>query len=462
MIHDRASRIKTYSVTLLALLVLANINMVVADELRVPGDFMWGINIFHPFSIPDMHAVGEYEPQTPSVLTENHLAWVRFNIKWRDLMPPEKWGQIPSQDDPLWGPYDSMISGLAEKNVGLLAIVACGQFDMVSRNPGDVGPDEYIRVAGQLTKAIVERYKTKVSIWQIENEVNAWAGHASIFFRFREITDPYWANPSQAQFRDRLLDALYQSVKEADGKAIVTVAIHYGAWSGEIFGFKDDYIPQNYDLLGVTLYSHYMNIVPPILSPEQVANDYVEKAVQFSVENRRPVVVLETGFPSGDFGVRRNEYWTEEGQSRFVSAFVDGAALQSDIIKGIFFYHYRDTNQPGFAVSIGSQAQEDFFGFVDYQGRPKLSWQAYGQKITEYTPAPTIVTLTPYLYAAIALGAVFSVVAIVLLTRKRRRQVPRAMPFHSPTGEEGYCWNCGKPLPDYAEFCSSCGSKRSR
>jgi hypothetical protein len=414
--------LKRLAIILIIMVLLTSTPTGLGQEKKAPENFMWGINVFHPFPVPSYQQIGEFSSDTPNVLSENHLAWVRFNIKWRDLMPPEKWGLIPASDDPVWQPYDNMIDGLTSKGIGLLAVVACGQVDMVSKDPSEVGPDEYIRVAGQLTKAIVERYKNRIHYWAIENEVNAWAGHASILFRFRNTTDQYWLNPSLNGFRSTLMETLYRNVKDADSSAKVVATIHYGAWAGEITGFQDTYIPSDYDILGVTLYSHYMNILPPYLTPEQVAKDYVASAVKFSEANGQPVIVLETGFPSGQFGYT-NTYWTDDGQARFVSAFVDYAIDQPNAIKGIFFYRFRDTNAPGFSVTIGSQPQEDFFGLVDFTGRMKPSWLAYGQKIIEYTP---VAGVQPYIYYALV--AIIGAAAIAGLLVYRRKRKSRESP----------------------------------
>jgi hypothetical protein len=414
--------LKPLGVLLIVLVLLALTPTGLGQEKKAPENYMWGINVFHPFPVPHYQQIGEFEADTPSVLSENHLTWVRFNIKWRDLMPPERWGIVPASNDPVWLPYDNVINGLAREGIGLLAIVACGQVDMVSRNPADVGSDEYIRVAGQLTHAIVERYKDRIHFWEIENEVNAWAGHASILFRFRNTTDQYWLNPSRNGFRDNLMETLYRNVKDADKNAKVVAAIHYGAWAGEIIGFHDNYIPKDYDVLGVTIYSDYMNVIPPYLTPEQVAEDYVSRAVKFSTANGRPIVVLETGFPSSIY-YYKNPYWTDEGQQRFVSAFVDAAVNYPNVIQGIFFYRFRDTNPSGFSVTIGSQPQEDFFGLVDFAGRMKTSWLAYGQKIIQYTPtkeAQPFFTYAIIVALLIAIGA--AGVLLVFIRRKRRRK----------------------------------------
>ena len=418
-----ASRLKGLGLVVLALVVLAPMQIGFAQEKKAPENYMWGINVFHPFAVPGYHQIGEFGFDTPDVLSANHLTWVRFNIKWRDLMPPDRWGVIPASNDPVWQPYDAMVDGLARKGIGLLAVVACGQVDMISKNPADVGADEYIKVAGQLTKAIVARYKDRIHYWALENEVNAWAGHASILFRFRKTTDPYWLNPSLNGFRDRLMETLYSNVKAADKDAKTVAPIHFGAWAGEIVGFHDNYIPRNYDVLGVTLYSDYMNIFPPYLTPEQVASEYVSKATKFSAANGRPVIVLETGFPSNQYGYS-NSYWSDEGQQRFVSTFVDAAIDHPDAIQGTFFYRFRDTNPAGFSVTIGSQPQEDFFGLVDFAGRMKPSWLAYGRKIIEYTPSKGVESYIYYIIAVILIAITIVGVLVVRGRRKRRRTSP--------------------------------------
>ena len=448
---------------ILALVVFVPMQIGLAQEKKAPENYMWGINVFHPFPVPAYHQIGEFGSHTPDVLSANHLTWVRFNIKWRDLMPPEKWGVIPASNDPVWQPYDVMIDGLARKGIGLLAIVACGQIDMVSKNPSDVGADEYIKVAGQLTKAIVARYKDRIHYWALENEVNAWEGHASILFRFRKTTDQYWLNPSLNGFRDNLMETLYRSVKDADKDAKTVAPIHYGAWAGEITGFHDSYIPRNYDVLGVTLYSDYMNIVPPYLTPEQVAQDYVSRATKFSTANGRPVIVLETGFPSGEYRYK-NPYWTEDGQQRFVSAFATAAMDHTDAILGFYFYRFRDTNPPGFSVTIGSQPQEDFFGLVDFAGRMKPSWLAYGQKIITYAAskemlpfyANLILSYAPWI-AVVAAGLV--VVLLVLRRRRKSGTFSQKQPSQMVRRQPPFCPNCGKPTtlyPKLGYYCDSC------
>ena len=450
---------RAVALLLISCIVLLAVPMQIGfgQQKKAPEDYMWGINVFHPFSVPSMQTVGEFDHDVPNLLSDGHVGWVRFNIKWRDIMPRERWGIIPGQSDPVWTPYDTMITALREKGIKLLAIVACGQIDMVSKDPTEVGPDEYIRVAGELTRAIVERYKDKISIWQIENEVNAWSGHASLLFRFRNVSDSYWLNPTQNGFREQLMETLYRSVKAADENAKVAVAIHYGAWAWEIVGYHEAYIPKNYDILGLTIYSHYMNIIPPILTPLQVAADYVKNAIKFAEANGRPIIVVETGFPSGDFGVQRNSYWTQDGQRSFVSAFVDEAMDHTNVIIGFFYFKFRDTNPPGFSVSIGSQAQEDFFGLINYQGQPKLAWPSYGQKIVEYTPIKPAEVLLPYTWLVVPV--VVAAIALAILVTRRRRKRPQTLPTNVVEAFV-YCINCGRPRPQFASYCSSCGSKQ--
>jgi hypothetical protein len=273
-----------------------------------------------------------------------------------------------------------MVQKFHDEGVGMIAIISCGQIDMIPQredatncmNPSVVGAENYISNAVALTEAVVTRYKDKIKFWQIENEVNAWPGHAMLM-GFRARFEWYWLVPDWRNFRERLLSELYYAVKKADPSAQVIACISYVAWHPTLGLSPTWHVPRLYDCLGVTVYSHYLDSVS---SPEIVARNYVRQAYEFSILCGEPVIILEAGYPSANIG-----YWSEDGQRRFVETISEEVMFYSHNIKGLFIYRYRDSNPPGTSLSRMSFPQEDYFGLVRYDGAAKSAWKAYGNKI---------------------------------------------------------------------------------
>ena len=190
--------------------------------------------------------------------------------------------------------------------------------------------------------------------WQIENEPNWWAMHETGGWR----SGAAWLEAGG--FRDELLKALHGAVHEEDPEAVTIINLE----ADELRTGVAEYT-RFCDVIGLDFYPNYK-------APEPVGASVIRRAQQFAKEAGKPVLVAETGYPSGPSLL---------GYSREKQADYVGNALKEayslDQVMGIGIWRYLDTSWKSFPP------QENHFGLVDENEGPKEAWLRYADVVKE-------------------------------------------------------------------------------
>jgi hypothetical protein len=228
--------------------------------------------------------------------------------------------------------------------------------------PDRVGKNNYIALATLFTRAAAMRYKDKIDYWQVENELNA-AG-LTVLWGWRK--GKAWWN---FDFLTALLVSLVDAIKKEDPKSYVCVNFHTGApgWKRDI-GKWEKYL----DIIGIDVYPNYI-FAKPVYGKK--VGEFVKLARKIT---KKPVVVIETGYPSGP--VKRD--YSEQNQAKYIK----DAAISTKTAgaKGFFYFTLRSAEMlttaginPLFSY-LGTV--EGFWGLIRKDGSPKPAWFEY-QKI---------------------------------------------------------------------------------
>jgi hypothetical protein len=292
------------------------------------------------------------------VLAQANVGFVRCWFPWRFFEPkPVNSTQLESLLDESYRewPLDRFVDILAKHGVGIVPVLACGYKRMLPRglNP-DPDRESYLKRASVHARLLVRKYKDKIKCWQIENEPNWWSQHAAGGWR----SGLAWMH--EHGFKQRLLQTLNESVHIEDPTALTIINLEADAKTLD----PTSYVPYC-DVLGLDFYPNYKTSSPINTSVFKLAN---EVAGQFD----KPVIVSETGYPSGPLLLG----YSASKQAEYVaSACLDAFAL--DRVNAVGIWRYIDTSWRSFPD------QENHFGLHDSKGNSKPAWGTLSRIITE-------------------------------------------------------------------------------
>jgi hypothetical protein len=291
-------------------------------------------------------------------LAHIHADFIRCWFSWRFFEPsPVPEDTLDALLESSYGkwPLDFFVNTLAERGIEIVPVLGCGYERML---PEGLNVDKdralYIKRLAIHARLLVRHYKGKVRHWQIENEPNWWRRHVVGGWR-SGIT---WWDPRG--FRDDLLKTLNDSVHEEDPGAKTIINLEGDG------GMKDlSQYPPLCDIVGLDFYPNYKASSP-------INIDVFGEAQKFARENGKPVIISETGYPSGP----RLLGFTEDKQALYVKmAFEKAFAL--DGINGMGIWRYRDSSWRSFPP------QENRFGLKDSRGRSKPAWDALKESVSK-------------------------------------------------------------------------------
>ena len=284
--------------------------------------------------------------------------FVRCWFPWRcfepKAAPPESFDSMLNASYPSW-PTDGLVKALAGQGISILPVLACGYQRMLPRGLGPGGGSEdYIKRAYVHARRVVRHYRGSVSMWQIENEPNWWRMHEAGGWR----SGAAWLE--EGGFRDALLKALNEAVHEEDPHALTMVNLEADEGLSGVGQYA-----KHCDVLGLDFYPNYK-------APEPVDASVLRRAGEVGRETSKPVVIAETGYPSGPSVLGYNE----DRQAEYVERALREAAATEEVT-AIGIWRYLDTSWRSFPP------QENHFGLVDEKEGPKKSWYRYGQVVKE-------------------------------------------------------------------------------
>jgi hypothetical protein len=275
-----------------------------------------------------------------------------------------------------WEFYDSMVDSLVVAGlVPHLVLGAAYDFQLpsmvlggktVRATPEVLGRDRYLASLYVHARAAARRYRGRVRIWQLENELNA-AGETMLLVRWR--SGRCWLD---AGFLTAVMEVLCRAVRQEDPTALTSHNFHSqwrvirGAydWRRDIRRWS-----RFLDVVGVDSFPNYIWGRPPL---GRRVGSKVAQAVQ--VAEGRPVMVLESGYP-----VR--PWWrgmSERGQAVFARDAVEATVRAG----GRGFYYYTLVSPEGLEVegpwsNRFVQSVEPWWGMVRRDDTLRPSWQAY-------------------------------------------------------------------------------------
>ena len=252
-------------------------------------------------------------------------------------------------------PMDGLVKALSSQGISILPVLACGYSRMLPQglDPG-VGAGEYLRRASLHARLLVRHYKADVGSWQLENEPNWWVMHEAGGWR----SGAPWLEGRG--FRDSLLTALNEAVHEEDEGAKTMVNLEADESKLDV----TEYV-KFCDVLGLDFYPNYK-------SSEPVDAAVLRRATGFAKATGKPVLIAETGYPSGPSVLGYNQ---ERQADYVVQALKEAHSL--DGVAGIGIWRYLDTSWRSFPP------QENHFGLIDEKGGPKSAWYRYGEALKE-------------------------------------------------------------------------------
>lgn len=279
-----------------------------------------------------------------------------------------------------WDDYDRMIDALVAAGIEPHIVVAAAyDFQLPSfasgatferAIPDRVGRDRYIARAYLHARAAARRYRDRVHIWQLENELNC-AGETLLLTRWR--TGRSWLDRG---FLTALLEAISNAVRQEDPAALTSHNIHTD-WRiiKGIYDWRNDvkrWLPF-LDVVGVDSYPNYIWGWPSL---GRAVGRKVGRAVE--VAEGRPVMVLESGYP-----VRpRRRGMSEKRQAEYVRD-----AIGSSVDAGaVGFYYYMVCSPEGYPVegpwsNQFFQSIEHWWGMVRRDDTRRPSWFAFQEAV---------------------------------------------------------------------------------
>jgi hypothetical protein len=265
-------------------------------------------------SIPDvgmLHELGitHARPELPWHLVEPELEPLDESVE--ELRTNTDWltGYIESRS---WNGFDSLINPLKASGIEPIAVVGLGyagtlaHVDGVPADPSVIGKRAYLAHMYRYVRATVRVYKERVSIWQIENEVNE-AMLTSLFgWRTNVFGGPWW----DWNFITELMETLHAAVKDEDPTALTTLNFHtdihpnfhYTSGTTECVAALCTASP---DFVGAaTEWAHLLDIIaidayPNYYRASPVYGTDVGERIRRLKRAllHKPVIVMETGYP---------------------------------------------------------------------------------------------------------------------------------------------------------------------
>lgn len=297
-----------------------------------------------------------YDPAHSSNITHDlymmknaGITWIRFNFAWNLIEP--------IQGNYNFSIYDNFVNEALSLGFKLIGILGHGSVNLLPSwllSIGGVNNPNYLLYLSNYSKSVVQRYGNKISIWQIENELNDLSFYLLVGFRTGN-----W----NFDIAKKILLNLSQIVRTYSTSPImVNVLVNNLNWLSFIQNLTNWHV--SYDIIGIDYYPTYLDDYSANAgSPDKGLKifDYINSAKQFGKE----IIVAETGYSN------YNSIHMQDKQAEYVRKVIEGAVLAG--VKLIAFYDYSDP--PG-CVAQGNtiSSVEGHFGFIDCNGTPKQSW----------------------------------------------------------------------------------------
>jgi hypothetical protein len=349
--------------------------------------------------------------------------WMRTQVTWRSVEPVVTNLGITVEDVDAhpgmitdyiqnhdWSVPDAMLAQILAAGLQPLVIVGHGyagtlpQFEGAVLTPDRIGKENYLGQIYLYARAVVERYNGDgdrdapgapvVRFWQLENELNQAFLTAVWGWREPSFLDAFQSAWQDWNFVTRLLRTLSTAVRTEDPEAWTTVNFHTDVPAEINEGFLqpswENAIRQwvSYiDVIGLDAYPNYY-------SPLPVKGDVLQARVATAREMGcgKPVVVVETGYPSGP----AERGYTEAGQAEFIQEAFDSSVAGG--AQGLFLFGVKTGESHGTEITPEDLANLEYLSQLYEQGafEELLAFALGNAEYLENHFAAVLQTVEPY------------------------------------------------------------------
>ncbi|MBI2889883.1 MAG: hypothetical protein HYY13_03760 [Nitrospirae bacterium] len=243
--------------------------------------------------------------------------------------------------------------------------------DAIESGYEGIGRENYLGQVLLYTAAAARRYSRgslAVGLWNTENELN-WTYVHVLVAGWRKGNA--WLDEG---FLTDLMATLAEGIHLGNPAARVTMNLNISDpdWLADLRTYGP-----HMDVIGLGAYPNYL-YGEPILSDLVGAAVGDARRAGLPASAGKPVMVLETGYPSGPPG----RDWSPEYQAEYLRRAAGGACREG--AEGFFYFKLDDEDLPRQDV----QAVENYWGLVDASGNRKPSFHALTETIREVCPLP--------------------------------------------------------------------------
>jgi len=377
-----------------------------------------------PVEIPEF-ILGTSQGGSESVplAAELGVGWMRTQVTWRSVEPVVTNRGLSVEDvdnNPGlvaeyiqgcdWSVPDTLIGGILQAGLKPLVIVGHGyagtlpEFQGARLTPDRIGRENYLGQIYLFARAVVERYNGDgeldapggqvVRFWQLENELNQAFLTAVWGWREPSFLDAFGSAWQDWSFLTRLLEALSAAVRVEDASAWTTVNFHTDVPAEINRGFSlpswENAIRQwvsHVDIIGLDAYPNYY-------VPQPVRGERLTERVASASEMGcgKPVVVVETGYPTGP----AERGYTEQGQAEYIREAYDASVAGG--ARGFFLFGVKTGESHSVEITPEDLANIEYLGDLYEQGAfaELLAFALANAEYLEAHFADVLQTVEPY------------------------------------------------------------------
>lgn len=322
---------------------------------------------FAPVQIPEfLFGISQVPPDGIAIAHEIGATYVRPTLSWRTVEPvvaaegltleavrsdPEGVRQWAAARD--WSAFDGRLDEFAAAGLVSIPIVGHGYTPTLPllggqpAAPDVLGREEYLARQYRFTRAVVERYDgdgvddapsgLRIPLWQTENELNQAFFTAVFGWRHPAVLGAFASAWLDWSYVTRILETLRLAVKDADPTALTTMNFHTDIHPGmnRAFGMPGwvESIRQWRDQMDVVSFDSYPNYYRS--TPPDGNAVGARAALVSAFACGRPVIVMETGYPTGP----SEGGYDEEKQARFIRDAFDSSVAAG--VRGFLLFGAR-------------------------------------------------------------------------------------------------------------------------